>query len=71
MDTYFKPNQEADETVVIEDAIQEMKEKKSTFMYHFVESNKECLESLRDDPLAEPLYACKIMAQQMRIGNHD
>ena len=71
IDKYFRPDQEAEEVLVIEDMIQEMKEKKSTFMYHFVENNRECLNSLQDDPLAEPLYTCKTIVQQMRIGNHD
>ncbi|KAA9012284.1 ATP-dependent nuclease [Niallia endozanthoxylica] len=67
---YFVPNEEDEEVLVVEDMVAEMKSKKSTFMYHFLEDNSECLNSLEDDPLAGPLYACQTIVQQLRIGHH-
>jgi len=68
---YFQPSQEDEEILIFEDSVSEMKSKKSTFMYLFLANNRECLNSLKDDPLAEPLYACRTIVQQMRVGNHD
>ncbi|MCG3088506.1 AAA family ATPase [Sporosarcina cyprini] len=67
---YFSPRQEDEETLVIQDMVSEMKSKKSTFMYYFLEKNRGFLSSLKDDPLAGPLYAVQTIVQQMRVGNH-
>ena len=67
---YFLPSQEDEEIPVFEDMVAEMKREKSTFMYHFLENNREFLSSLKGDPLAGPLYACQTIVQQMRVGNH-
>lgn len=67
---YFSPSQQDEEILVIQDIVSEMKKEKSTFMYYFLEKNRECLSSLKDDPLAGPLYACQAIVQQLRDGNY-
>lgn len=67
---YFLPSYDDEEILVIQDIVSEMKSEKSTFMYYFLEKNKHCLSTLKDDPLAGPLYACKTIVQQLRVGNH-
>jgi len=67
---FFIPDSEEEEILIIDDMIAAMKSKKSTFMYHFLETNRECLNSLKNDPLAEPLYTCQTIVQQMRVGHY-
>ncbi|PEV98058.1 hypothetical protein CN425_22135 [Bacillus cereus] len=71
IDNYFTPNPTEEEVLIISDKIEKMKDKKSTFMYKFLKGNKEFLSSLESDPLAEPLYACRIIVQQMRVASHE
>ncbi|WP_144612335.1 ATP-dependent endonuclease [Bacillus cereus] len=51
-----------------QDALEEMKDKKSTFMYHFVKQHRECLSTLRDCPIAEPLLECEKIIGGLRSG---
>jgi putative ATP-dependent endonuclease of OLD family len=51
-----------------EDVLEEMKDKKSTFMYHFVKQHRECLSELRNCSIAEPLLQCERIIGGLRSG---
>ncbi|MGD6857153.1 ATP-dependent nuclease [Bacillus infantis] len=51
---------------VDEEVIEAMKKKKSTFMFHFIEEFLECLSSISEDDLAQPIYKCKETIEELR-----
>lgn len=71
IDNYFTPKPTAEEVAIISNKIEKMKDKKSTFMYKFLKGKNDCLSSLERDPLADPLYACRTIVQQMRVASHE
>ncbi|MFC4547960.1 hypothetical protein ACFO25_16820 [Paenactinomyces guangxiensis] len=53
-------------TYTDEEVIEKMKKKKSTFMYHFVDEYLSDLSSIAGCELAEPLYYCKQVIEELR-----
>jgi putative ATP-dependent endonuclease of the OLD family len=49
-----------------EEVIEKMKDKKSTYMYHFVNEHYKCLSDLEGYELSEPLFHCEKIIKELR-----
>lgn len=49
-----------------EEVIQKMKDKKSTYMFHFVKSHFQCISDINGYAIAEPLIHCKNIIEELR-----